>query len=1255
MPHPRVRPLPPHAPGLHQAPPGRQEAKEPAAGEERPRDILVPPLGLHRHAALIPICYRNKVLITGNLIRLAIGSNLAQQCAGWHLVFAVRHHIGYRSPPSRNSDYADPGFNILTLLDGEIMSETVNWLHLTDLHLGLDKNNWHWPRTKHLIFDDIKALGQDIGPWDLVFFTGDLVQKGSADEYKKLDELFSELWAVFAKGGSKPALIAVPGNHDLVRPDPTDPTLIALKHWGTEAGIQKAFWTDANSPYRKLVASSFENYVNWLNSTTTPILPHAKGLLPGDFSATFEKGEFRLGIIGVNSTFLQLAEGDFNGKLSTHVAQLQAVCDGDPDKWLRERHGTTFLMHQPPEWLSTAELAHFKGDVFPSGRFISLLCGHQHASKSTDLGEGGGAPRRIRQGASLFGLDTWVTPTLEQKTRIHGYAAGQYIFESNRGIEKLWPRLASPSYDGGFNIDRDTGYKLQRDGSTTTEFDYSNEPTQPEDTEYASDPIETSTATDVNDLKLLDDPPGADESKERLARCPRIAIGALPQHSAVRQESQQHFRDYLQQNRHAWIVADWGVGDTGFISASLEQLNTEDVPVEAFHLRCEDIEYPELLDSLFVQQFGMSLSVFLNAARTLPNVCLVFDGIHPELASGKKLAGLKQKIKVILDYCQELRLVFVCRLQPDDTSIPSLVLYPLDVLDTRTYLMHHPDASSQLIDADTVEKLYAESEGLPMHLDRMLKALRVSSLASVLQAEQELAAGVDPTSPNIPKALRHAVASLIKSKDARSERSLRLLKALSVLPHGETIETLKHFLPAEPFFPEHAAELNELALLHVIPIQDVARRVGPGKDATPDAVTPKILRVPRQVRDYVFSFLTREEHEEFVLAGANRFFGPKWRQGTVRFRGSDRLFGEHAGRGAGNEWYLIYHMFLLGREKGREFRMADAIALAVQYCNELAARHRYRDVILVAGNLVATIDRVDEPMAWARSASLLGRGLRMLGKHEESLKCMEEALEVGNGVLADTECAMIWLNIALLHERVGDSAATIDAAKRAQGLSSRTSGVHLHATTIIAQAELSGPALEKRLAAIEKRARSSAFVSIADNIALDRARAARDYAEKMDSLKRVLENQQRGYNQVRAIVDRVEAILEEKSPWAVSDADLRSLASAYSYLHGQRFGTLFDRCHRALWQCLEAQGKTELLLRLFLHSSFLWRIRGEEEKEAEYVRKLDKQKAIQAAESAPKIVVIEVRYFKQRLSALVSALIGFAKPGSDETGEARRE
>lgn len=316
-----------------------------------------------------------------------------------------------------------------------------SWLHLTDLHQGMREQHWLWPGVREIFFADLKRLHDKCGPWDLVLFTGDLTQLGSAQEFEKLDQLMKELWDFFDKLGSSPKLLAVPGNHDLVRPNKKDPAVRLLQQWLNLPDIQEEFWEDAESPYHQVVTKAFENYMIWWDNQTFKPKDLKLGTLPGDFSATIEKEGAKLGIVGLNTSFLQLTGDNYEGKLALHPRQFHQACNGDGSAWTKQHNACLLLTHHPPGWLNPNSQRDLKAEITSHGRFAVHLCGHLHEAFSGEIVEGGADARRIWQGRSLFGLEYYSRENTEVQ-RLHGYTAGKVEVSENKGNLIFWPREA---------------------------------------------------------------------------------------------------------------------------------------------------------------------------------------------------------------------------------------------------------------------------------------------------------------------------------------------------------------------------------------------------------------------------------------------------------------------------------------------------------------------------------------------------------------------------------------------------------------------------------------------------------------------------------------------------------------------------------------------------------------------------------------------------------------------------------------------
>ncbi len=327
---------------------------------------------------------------------------------------------------------------LLDLLDETQLKKRIcfNWLHLTDLHQGF-RSDWRWPGVKTILFKDLERLHDKSGPWDLVLFTGDFTQQGNIKEFQMVDKVLEQLWEYLDKLGSTPTLLAVPGNHDLVRPKKENASILLLRQWDRD--VQAEFWDKDGSPYRRVVAKAFQNYTEWWNKQ--PFMPKNlnTGVLPGDFSTSIEKDGAKLGIVGLNTAFLQLTSENYKSKLALHARQFHEVCGGDGSSWAKKHHACLLLTHHPPAWLDSDSRKHLHGDITAHGRFAVHLCGHLHETAYRDISEGGAEFRRIWQGRSLFGLEY---SGRGEEERLHGYTAGRIELNEDQGSLLFWPREA---------------------------------------------------------------------------------------------------------------------------------------------------------------------------------------------------------------------------------------------------------------------------------------------------------------------------------------------------------------------------------------------------------------------------------------------------------------------------------------------------------------------------------------------------------------------------------------------------------------------------------------------------------------------------------------------------------------------------------------------------------------------------------------------------------------------------------------------
>lgn len=341
--------------------------------------------------------------------------------------------------------------------------KSFNWLHLTDLHLGLHGQASLWPNVREAFWRDLETLHEKSGPWDAVLFTGDLVQSGTEAEFAELeDKVLGPLWARFAEIGTKnPVLLTVPGNHDLVRPESTKlkAALRLMLQEDSFGSIAEDFWSDPGCEYREIVSAAFANYQKWSEKNTrTKGVEITLGELPGDFAASLniqkdDDKPLRIGIAGINTTFLQIANGDYTKRLVLDPRQLYKACNGDLPAWTKAHNACILMTHQGPDWLEPNSADNAYPEVNPAGRFAVHLFGHMHETTLRSKANGGGRIVRQMQGYSLFGLEKFGNPP--QTDRRHGYCAGRIEFDNLGGKICHWPRRAIKDSTNGWRFSPD--------------------------------------------------------------------------------------------------------------------------------------------------------------------------------------------------------------------------------------------------------------------------------------------------------------------------------------------------------------------------------------------------------------------------------------------------------------------------------------------------------------------------------------------------------------------------------------------------------------------------------------------------------------------------------------------------------------------------------------------------------------------------------------------------------------------------------
>lgn len=517
-----------------------------------------------------------------------------------------------------------------------------------------------------------------------------------------------------------------------------------------------------------------------------------------------------------------------------------------------------------------------------------------------------------------------------------------------------------------------------------------------------------------------------------------------------------------------------------------------------------------------------------------------------------------------------------------------------------------------------------------MHLDRLLERFPFIPLSDLLDEDMVIPTGTMPEP--LPDSLKKAVSELEDSEDKHSRRSFQLLKVLTVLRDGETYQSIRRFY-REPFHQTHIAELIERNLLEDVPIaQTVADlAVRSARRGVLSSETPKLLRVHKQVRDYVNSLISTKERSDIIQTSMGLFFGVDWWKGKIRLRTTiSNAYGQSAIAGPGNEHVLARQMLARALETRNKQRIERFAHIALVYCHKLMGADRFRDGLIAARAIVELLKETPFDKQFVEAAHVYGHALRMTGRHSESVAVLRDALDRGAGFLIDDFKAEIQQNLSLAYKGLDRKEESLDAAREVLKLAHPDSGDAFQAQATVAELTLNASDRKSRLVQLETAARNKDRKTAANNIALDLARDCNNPDESLRWLQRVMSSARDPYSRTRAIIERASVLGNNLRASELRDEDFSALSAAYSYSYAQRIGNLLDSCHTVLWGMFRREGLFASLLRLFRFSSFIWRLRGKEEQEAKYLQELDSIDLAKLERTEGKTLQMETHYLERR-------------------------
>lgn len=1052
------------------------------------------------------------------------------------------------------------------------MNDGFSWIHISDVHFGSETHSQNWPTIKTALAEDVQKIVKRIGSLDFILISGDIAYSAKEEQYSTASVFFNELNEMLNSNGSNPYFLMVPGNHDIVRPDESDPMHVTLKHHYHEKPINDAFWHGTNNAYKDFTQNMFKNYAKWeWASEKKKPADYKTGILPGDFCCTLQKGNFKIGIIGLNTAFMQFYSGDAYKKIEISPIQLNALTDNDPDKWCKSNTINLLVTHHGCDWYSEEAYNSYCENIYANGRFFAHYYGHMHKAYMLEASEGGAKPKRYRQGISLFGT----SKTRDGFERIHGYSAHSIAINAHSQlVEEFYPRRAIKLHDGSYKLAPDYQYNIEEEKLI-----------------LLHNPSITLNAN--NAFSLQDDTVAGDSvvfSEEHVSRdinkaiveafCKKISIET--RNSLIRANDIEAASKILESGIPLWIESEWGLNKESFIDAvALKAFRSNEI----FTLRidCDNADDENGLYRVIKEQTNLELHELIANLPCERIIILVLDNISNDLLNNN-LEFLNCISSIISDSANNTKAILSTRCHLPSSLKNSIKIKALDRHDAEIYIKHDPKLENIKLDQDTIEVIFTRTSGVPMLIDHITDQLRYVDIGEVTPFERS----IDESLSSVPYALRTAFARLSAFKSNEYSRALLLLKILAFLPNGEVLKKVKYAFNNTPIHISSVSILESLSLIESTS-KSVSFTYGSGVWLARFNFNEPLIKVPRQIREFILSTMPETEKYEMLCVLFKLYFGDDWRSGTIQLPTNQELGSKARDiTGPGNEYELVRYMLFIVTNHAVHENIAPILHVASSYVLSLMKANRYRDVVTLTKDLDSIFNTQDKSSVTELYITR-ARALRMLCRTNECIDIIDNLISE-NLLSTKTNICDAYLALALAHKYNNDTDKAKSAALKLLKAADKKSDYAVHGAEILIELESSDTKVSA-MSVHERRCRKKEHIVVANNAALWLASNDADDT-KLAHLQRVIDSKTDTYNMVRAAAMKINYIFGERPDLAntISNMEKDIVRFGYTLNFSQRMSGAFTLCHEALWHILRGQNRFADLFKLFRYSSLVWRL-----------------------------------------------------------------
>lgn len=1051
----------------------------------------------------------------------------------------------------------------------------ITYIHFSDLHIGDQLAVPLLSHVKDELLSDLEYIKKELGHVDVVFMTGDLVQTGSENEFSDFKVFFESLMQVLSDKDGAPFVFFVPGNHDLARTTvPTGSTHQTLKNWTANSELRNDFFWEKDSEYIRYCEERFKYFNQFLREYNEEhnITPKY-GILPGDAYYTLDIKGVKIGIVGLNSSFLQIEGGDYHRKLGVYNQQISYLFDTRYIESLKSNDINFLLTHHNAEWFEPHSMSQYEGTIYKKNYVLEHFCGHNHIPKTSYHDDNFSGTTHVNVAPSLCGLEKF-DDVSDKIDRIHGYHAGKYQIEDDGSINKrFYPRIAVKR-GGAFVFTSDQSYGLLKG------TEYVN--VRLRDSNVSNLYDEDSPANNIRDILSPSTKSGSDVKFHPVV----LKDGTLYQ--GVRKQEQREAISILNSRRCLWVTTSFGLGEEGFLHSIIKGMNVNMNSV--FMVDCDEVTSLDNLKRLIREHFSMPLNNLIDELQsTYPQPVLIFNNISTRFAQ-KELFGLSEIASTVLHYNQHIRLVFVSPYVVPNNQFCSVTLSPLDIQDVRHYLdVALPDEEFTAVE---VEKIHGLTNGYPMCLDIVVRNLAFASLEEMSDADFTFT----NSTLNIPQTTKDFIRGLKDSSQQDENKCYRLLLLLSILPKGDVFASIKRFSSTSPFRMSEVSILIERELITIDHYYVIKNSVLISQN--------KVLRVPKIYRDFILSLEEPDSLRYLYQSVCTMYLGNRWQSGEINLPKVHEddynpffYYNLEAALSA-----LLHHSI----EQGNDTLFARYLKVAGNYVYKLSCQDMFYVALYVAKSFYQQVKDVNTEEGRVSLSYLkyqLAEAYRMNGQHNESISLFKEVIEENLLNKSDLQSSRVSLGLIYLNKKDYDN-ASFYADELLKGEKTKNTINSLTARYIKASflrnKERDLKDLRSLYSALKKKRGQEIMLG---NIAICIGEADPTPAS-LKLLENESKNQRTIYTWMRVTLRRVSMYLLPQFSKSLNDKDIEAVKKVYSFAFSQMLIPMVNTAHNILWDHYWDNADYLQLLTLLRHSIYAWELNGLKDKSTSYVQQI---------------------------------------------------